>query len=82
MQTTYDELLLLRKRAESKSIPAVWVLHHESVAQIRQGEFKLLEVGDRSRYLDALARLGAHANPWRAEDELRESARRLAEELQ
>lgn len=81
MQTTYDELLLLRRRASTKPVPPVWILHHEDVLTVAGGEFKLLEPGDRSRYLDAVARLGAHANPWKTGEQLREFARRLAAEL-
>lgn len=81
MQTTYDELLLLRKRCESKAIPPTWILHHEEVARIERGGFQLLETGGRSRYLEAVARIGALANPWKTEGELREAARRLAREL-
>lgn len=81
MQTTYDELLLLRKRMDSKVVPPVWILHHDDVLKVDGGEFKLLETGERSRYLEAAARLGAHANPWKTPEQLREFVRRLAAEL-
>lgn len=64
MQTTYDELILLRARTGHKQNPQVWVFHHEGVAAIRRGEFKVLERGARSRYLEAVARLGVAPVSW------------------
>ena len=64
MQTTYDELIILRTRVGRKPNPRVWVFHHDSVAAIRRGEFKVLERGARSRYLEAVARLGVRPVSW------------------
>lgn len=83
MQTTYDELILLRDRAvllRRKRI-AIWALHHVRVAAITKGEFKILETGGRSRYLTAVARLGIHPLEWETDDDLRERVRLLAAEL-
>ena len=66
MQTTYDELILLCDRHEflkTKSI-RVWLVHHVSVAEIRKDQFLVLEKGNRSRYLTAVAKLGVHPLEW------------------
>ena len=44
-------------------------------------EFTVLEVGNRSRYLTAVARLGLRPLEWAADHELKEQARLLAAEL-
>lgn len=80
MQTTYDELLLLRDRV-SQDLPRVWVLHHAAVAEIRRGVFRLKEPGGRSRYLDSVARLGVRPLSWSTASELDTIARRLSREL-
>lgn len=83
MQTTYDELILLCERRhflKRKKI-RLWALHHSSVATIAEEEFKVLEIGNRSRYLTAVARLGLRPLEWAAENELKEQALLLASEL-
>jgi hypothetical protein len=83
MQTTYDELILLCDRhafLKEKSV-RLWALHHSSVATITGDEFKILETGNRSRYLTAVARLGLHPLEWETEDDLNEQARLLSAEL-
>jgi len=83
MQTTYDELILLRDRkaylAEAKT--AIWVLHHDSVAEISGDEFNVLEAGNRSRYLTAVAALGVHPIDWSDDEELDRKAALLSAEL-
>ncbi len=83
MQTTYDELILLYDRQEflqEEEIP-VWVLHHTSVAEITRDQFKVLETGNRSRYLTAVARLGIHPLEWETDADLREMTRLLSAQL-
>lgn len=80
MQTTYDEMLLLRTLRDRMPLPRIWFLHHEDVAEIRHGVFRILERG-RSRYLTAVARLGVHPVPWRSMSELHERVRLLAREV-
>ena len=81
MATTYDEMLLLRKMAERATLPRLWFLHHESVASISRGVFRIHEGGGRSRYLTALARLGITPIPWRTVGDLYERAAFLAGEM-
>lgn len=83
MQTTYDELILLydRKQFLKRHRILIWVLHHVSVASISGNEFKVLESGNRSRYLTAVARLGVRPLEWESDDELRERAALLAAQL-
>jgi hypothetical protein len=83
MQTTYDELILLRERRQflKRKKIRLWALHHSSVATITRHEFKVLEVGNRSRYLTAVARLGLRPLEWTAESDLKEQALLLASEL-
>ena len=83
MQTTYDELILLCDRRdflEQKPI-RLWALHHPSVATISRDEFKVLEAGNRSRYLTAVARLGIRPLEWNDAKELEEQSNLLAGEL-
>lgn len=83
MQTTYDELILLYDRKEllaQRKIP-LWVLHHASVAEITGDEFKVLEKGNRSRYLTAVARLGIRPLEWETDDDLIERSALLAAQL-
>ena len=83
MQTTYDELILLCERRQflKRKKIRLWALHHASVATITGDEFTVLEVGNRSRYLTAVARLGLRPLEWAADHELKEQARLLAAEL-
>jgi hypothetical protein len=83
MQTTYDELILLydRQKFLRQEQISLWVLHHVSVAEISQDQFKILEAGNRSRYLTAVARLGVHPFEWESDDELKELVRLLATQL-
>lgn len=83
MQTTYDELILLYDRNEflSKHSIRLWALHHSSVAKISKDEFRVLETGNRSRYLTAVAGLGVRPLEWGDEAELAEQVRLLAAEL-
>ena len=83
MQTTYDELLLLYDRRELlKQLGiTIWALHHVAVAVISEGEFRILETGNRSRYLAAVARLGIRPLVWETDDDLEETVRLLAAEL-
>lgn len=83
MQTTYDELILLcdRRGFLKRESVRLWALHHSSVATIKRDEFKVLETGNRSRYLTAVARLGLRPLEWSDEGELEAQARLLAAEL-
>ena len=70
MQTTYDELILLCDRREfiKRESISIWALHHSSVATITRDEFKVLEAGNRSRYLTAVARLGIYSLEWESDE--------------
>jgi len=83
MQTTYDELILLYDRRSflKKHSIRLWALHHSSVAKISKDEFKVLETGNRSRYLTAVARLGLRPLEWDDEEDLAKQVRLLAAEL-
>ncbi len=83
MQTTYDELILLCDRRDHlrRASVRLWALHHASVATIKGDEFKVLEAGNRSRYLTAVAGLGLHPLEWSDERELEIQTRLLATEL-
>ena len=83
MQTTYDEFVLLcdrRTYLQQKSI-RVWFLHHVSVAIIKQNDFRILESGNRSRYLTAVAKLGISPLEWTDEESLKEQVQLLSTEL-
>lgn len=79
MQTTFDELLLLRKRSEDQALPQVIVLHEEGVADITAREFRILEPGGRSRYFEALRRVPITPISWSTEPQLEERVSRLAQ---
>lgn len=83
MQTTFDELILLCDRRDflTKHSITVWLLHHSSVAAISKDEFRVLEEGQRSRYLTAVAALGVESWPWEDEGDLMKEVRALSEEL-
>ena len=83
MQTTYDELILLcdRRALLEKASIRLWALHHSTVATITREEFKVLESGNRSRYLTAVARLGLRPLEWEDEEDLAEQVRLLSTEL-
>ena len=57
------------------------MVHHVSVGSIRKDEFLVLEPGNRSRYLTAVARLGVHPLEWDDEKELLERMRLLSTQL-
>ncbi len=83
MQTSYDELILLCDRKEflrQRGI-VIWVLHHTSVAEISGDEFKVLEKGNRSRYLTAVARLGIRPLEWESDADLKDRAALLSAQL-
>lgn len=83
MQTTYDELILLCDRRDflKENSVRLWALHHSSVATITGDEFKILETGNRSRYLTDVACLGLRPLEWETEDDLNEQTRLLSVEL-
>lgn len=68
MQTTFDELLLLRDRVE-RGLPRIWLLHQNGVASVDAGELIIKEQGGRSRYLTALGKLRIIPVEW---DDLRD----------
>lgn len=83
MQTTYDELILLCDREEFLKQKAVriWLLHHVSVASIQENELKILETGERSRYLTDVAKLGPYMVAWEDHDDLFVKVDQLSHEL-
>lgn len=83
MQTTYDEFILLCDRRDflTKHSITIWLLHHSSVAAISKEEFRVLESGQRSRYLTAVVTLGVEPLEWDDEDDLMQQIRALSEEL-
>jgi len=84
MPTTHDELILLRAmyaHRDPSELPALWILHHVSVASITKDKFEVKEKGGRSRYLTAVARLGTRPLEWEDDQDLLERARLLSMEL-
>lgn len=81
MQTTYDELILLSDRCKEPNLPRVWVLHQSSLAEISRNHFQVNEAGGRSRYLEAVARLGVRPLDWETRDDMMRLVRLLATEL-
>lgn len=81
MQTTYDELILLRDRLGIQGLPSIWVLHHTRVASFREDRLVLHEAGGLSRYLEGVARLGVRALDWDSEEDLDRLVTYIAEEL-
>ena len=83
MQTTYDELILLCDRRDflKKHSITVWLLHHASVAAISKDEFRVLETGQRGRYLTAVVRLGVESWPWEDDNDLTRQVGELSKEL-
>ncbi|MEK7742945.1 MAG: hypothetical protein AAB578_01035 [Elusimicrobiota bacterium] len=83
MQTTFDEFILLCDRRDflTKHSITVWLLHHSSVAAISKDEFRVLEAGQRSRYLTVVASLGVESWPWEDDNRLMHEVRELSEEL-
>lgn len=81
MQTTYDEFILPSDRANRQKLPNVWVVHHTDVAHISQDRFLVQERGGRSRYLEAVARLGVRPLEWKNQKELRHQIQLLAKVL-
>jgi hypothetical protein len=83
MQTTYDELILLcdRRAFLKQNRIDIWVLHRISVASIRREEFNVLESGNRSRYLTAVAKLGVHPLEWEEDKDLQDRVRLLSTQL-
>lgn len=83
MATTYTELILLCDREEFLKQQRIdlLLLHHTSVLSITEDEFKVLERGDRSRYLEAVVRLGPRAVEWETEQDLHNKIRLLSAEF-
>ncbi|MBK8575593.1 MAG: hypothetical protein IPN90_07930 [Elusimicrobia bacterium] len=83
MQTTYDELILLCDRQEYLKRKAIrfWLVHHVSVASIQENELKILETGERSRYLTDVAKLGPYMIAWKDQDDLNDKIQQLSQEL-
>lgn len=83
MHTTHDELILLydRKSFVKQNGISIWALHHISVATITKREFKVLETGNRSRYLTAVARLGIYPLEWENEEDLDAAIHLLSAQL-
>ncbi len=63
MQTTFDEMILLRARCENNHLPRIHVLYERAAAKDRSGTLQAME-SPRSRYLSALAPLSLQAIPW------------------
>jgi|GEM_PF-2074813 len=83
MQTTYDELILLCDRRDflMKNKIRLWLVHHTSVASLSRDEFNVLEVGDRSRYLMDVVRLGPYAVEWKTNEELHDKIKLISMEI-
>ena len=83
MATTYTELVLLCDREEflKKKKIDLLLVHHASVLSISEDEFKVLEKVDRSRYLEAVVKLGLRAVKWETEQNLDHKIRLLSAEL-
>jgi|CXWL01.1.fsa_nt_gi hypothetical protein len=83
MATTYTELVLLCDREEflKKRQIDLLLLHHVSVLSRSEDEFKVLERGDRSRYLEAVVKLGPRVVKWETEQNLHDKIRLLSAEF-
>lgn len=81
MATTHDELIILRARMKDLPPMPIWVFHHGRAAVIDRDHFTLLERGGRSRYMDAVARLGVRPFSWERPEQLLDGIRLLAMEL-
>lgn len=82
MQTTLDEIVLLRARMDGSEAPTVWMLHQKGVLKRTAAGYEIpAGVVERSRYLDAVNTLGAAAYEWRDTNEIFELARRLGDNL-
>lgn len=83
MATTYTELILLCDREDflRKQQIKLWLVHHVSVLSRSDDEFNVLERGDRSRYLQAVVRLGPRGVKWGTAQDLDERIRLLAAEF-
>ncbi len=83
MATTYTELILLcdREAFLRKQQIELWLVHHVSVLSRSEDEFNVLERGDRSRYLEAVVKLGPRAVKWETAQDLNERIRLLAAEF-
>jgi hypothetical protein len=82
MQTTLDEIVLLRARIDGPDAPMIWLLHETGVLKRTAAGYGIPKgVVERSRYLDAINTLGAAAYEWNDRDELFELTRRLGDNL-
>lgn len=83
MATTYTELVLLcdRERFLAKHKIDLWLVHHVSVLSRADDEFKVLERGDRSRYLEAVVQLAPRCVKWENEQNLDDKIRLLSSEF-
>ena len=83
MQTTFDEFILLCDRRDflTKHSIAVWLLYHSSVAAITKDEFRVLETGQRSRYLSAVVALGVEPLEWDDDADLMQRIVALSDQL-
>jgi hypothetical protein len=82
MQTTLDEIILLRARMDDSGAPHVWLLHEKGVLRRTTKGYEIPPgVVERSRYLEAINTLGAVAYEWRHEKGLFDLARRLSDDL-
>ncbi len=81
MGSTFDELLLLRKRVGSKSVPQIWILHHEGALLLTDDEFRVQDSSAKSSYLHSVARLRPSVIEWSDDADLLEKAQKLREIL-
>lgn len=83
MATTYTELVLLCDREQflRKQQIGLWLVHHVSVLSRSEDEFKVLERGDRSRYLEAVIKLGPRRVKWETAQNLDDKIRLLSAEF-
>ena len=81
MAAVQDELLFLSEWSKLRPLPRLFVLHHPRVARIEHGAFDILERGGRSSYTKAFQLLPVWPLPWRSQDDLRDAAETVREEL-
>lgn len=75
MVTTQQEIAILVARRPARL--RIWLLHHTSVASIKQGVFEVTQHGDRGRYTSDLMALSPRVLPWSDERELETHVRHL-----
>ncbi|MBI2078270.1 MAG: hypothetical protein HYT80_07890 [Euryarchaeota archaeon] len=84
MQTTWDELVILREeqlrheRGERGTLPPLHYLSHLKAMSIDDARLHIHERGGRSAYLRGVSQLGGELWPWLTDDQLVDAAAHCA----